>query len=87
VALNQKQEELRPFSPEAKSFQVGQIYEHYKGNRYQILSVARHTETLEEVVVYQQLYGAHEIWVRPLKMFLENIVIGEETMPRFKKIR
>lgn len=49
----------------------GDIYEHYKGHRYQIIGVGRHTETLEEVVIYRALYGDFGVWVRPLNMFLE----------------
>jgi hypothetical protein len=78
--LNQKQ--LPIFSVAAKSVHVGSIYEHYKGNRYKILGIARHSESLEEHVVYQGLYENSEIWVRPLFMFFENI--GEK--PRFRLV-
>lgn len=78
--------ELAPFSSQAQSILPGSLYEHYKGQRYKVLQVARHTETLEEVVVYQALYGAHEYWVRPLKMFLEEIEINGKLQPRFKEI-
>ena len=80
------QEVLPCFSPMAKSILVGNLYEHYKGLRYKIIGVARHSETLEELVVYQALYGDSEIWVRPLNMFLENIVINGQLQPRFKLI-
>lgn len=64
------------------------IYKHYKGNLYKVLGVARHSETLEELVVYQALYdsekfGAHALWVRPLKMFLETVTVNEREVPRF----
>ena len=48
-------------------------YRHYKGGEYQVLGVARHSETEEDLVVYRPLYGKGELWVRPLKMFLEKI--------------
>lgn len=60
------------------------LYEHYKGNRYQVLGVAIHSETLEELVVYKALYGEGLTWVRPLKMFLENVEVDGDTKPRFK---
>lgn len=73
-------------STEAKALQFG-LYEHYKGNKYQVLSVAVHSETLEEVVVYKALYGEKLIWVRPLKMFLETVEVNGEKKPRFTFIK
>lgn len=60
------------------------IYEHYKGNRYQVLAVGRNSETLEEVVIYQDLSDDEKVWVRPLAMFLETIVLNGEEVPRFR---
>jgi hypothetical protein len=80
------QENLPCFSSAAKSIVTGSLYEHYKGQRYKILGVARHSETLEELVVYQALYGDRGIWVRPLSMFLENITINGQLQPRFRPI-
>jgi len=64
------------------------IYQHYKGHKYVVLGVAKHGETLEKLVVYITLYENEEgpIWVRPLKMFLEEVTIDGETQPRFRKI-
>ena len=70
-------------SGEAKSLKLG-LYEHYKGNKYQVLGVAVHSETLEELVVYKALYGEGLTWVRPLKMFLEMVEIKGEMKPRFR---
>lgn len=81
------QQTLPPFSALAQSIVVGSLYEHYKGLRYKIIGIARHSETLEELVVYQALYGEGGIWVRPLAMFLENIVINGQSQPRFKLVQ
>lgn len=59
------------------------IYKHYKGNLYEVIAVARHSETLEEMVIYRALYGDFGYWVRPLKMFCENVVIDGKEVPRF----
>lgn len=64
-------------------------YQHYKGNFYELVGVARHSETLEEMVVYRALYeskdfGKNALWVRPKAMFMENVVIDGKEMPRFK---
>jgi len=58
-------------------------YRHYKGKDYQVLGCARHTETEEEFVVYRALYGEGGLWVRPQAMFLESVVTGDATTPRF----
>ena len=58
-------------------------YRHYKGNDYQVLGVAQHTETGEQVVVYQALYGERGLWVRPHAMFCEHVEIGGRLQPRF----
>jgi len=59
-------------------------YRHYKGNDYEVLGVARHSETEEEVVVYRALYGEGGLWVRPLAMFLETVLIEGRSYPRFQ---
>ena len=78
---------LAPFSKEALSIVVDGVYEHYKKQRYKVLAVARHSETLEELVVYQALYGEKGVWVRPVGMFLENVLIEGNLLPRFKRIQ
>lgn len=59
------------------------IYRHYKGNLYQVLEVATHSETCEQLVVYRPLYGERALWVRPLEMFMEEVVVDGVQVPRF----
>ena len=61
-------------------------YRHYKGNEYTVLGVARHSETLEELVVYRQEYGEQGLWVRPAAMFAETVEVDGQTVPRFQRI-
>ena len=56
-------------------------YRHYKGNEYEMLEIARHSETLEPMVVYRALYGAGEVWVRPAEMW--NETVGDGNILRF----
>lgn len=63
------------------------IYRHYKGNLYQVLHTARHSETEEWLVVYRALYGDYGVWVRPLPMFCETVEIDGQTIPRFALIQ
>jgi hypothetical protein len=62
-------------------------YRHYKGNEYTVLGLARHSETLEDHVVYRQEYGDHGLWVRPAAMFAESVVVDGKTVPRFAILR
>jgi hypothetical protein len=78
---------LPPWSSLAKTIIINGMYEHYKGFRYKVLAIARHSETLEEFVVYQALYGEEGVWVRPLPIFLENVIIDEKPQPRFKLLQ
>ena len=58
-------------------------YRHFKGNEYQVLGVARHSETEEELVVYRALYGDYGLWVRPAAMWFEEVTRDGVTQPRF----
>ena len=59
------------------------VYRHYKGNRYEVVGVARHSETQEPLVVYRAMYGEGGLWVRPLAMFRETVTVGGRAVPRF----
>ncbi|MCP5369946.1 MAG: DUF1653 domain-containing protein [Rickettsiaceae bacterium] len=61
-------------------------YRHYKGNHYQVIGVGTHTETLEQVVLYQSLYGDYGLWVRPLEMFQQEIEHEGKVQQRFEFI-
>jgi hypothetical protein len=66
------------------------LYEHYKGKRYEVIGIAHHSETLEELVVYKALYetefGADSLWVRPRAMFEETVEYNGTAVPRFKPL-
>ncbi|MBQ9979612.1 MAG: DUF1653 domain-containing protein [Oscillospiraceae bacterium] len=59
------------------------LYRHFKGNMYRLLHIARHSETLEPMVVYQALYGEGGIWVRPAEMWTETVERDGQTFSRF----
>jgi hypothetical protein len=59
-------------------------YKHYKGGEYEIIGIAKHSETLEYMVVYRALYGEGELWTRPLDMFIEQVEIDGKVVPRFE---
>ena len=63
------------------------IYRHYKGNLYQVLHTAQHSETEESLVVYRCLYGEYGVWVRPLTMFTETVEVDGKEIPRFELIK
>ena len=62
------------------------VYRHYKGNKYELLFIANHSETLEKMVIYRALYGEGEIWARPLSMWSEEITVDGRKVKRFEKI-
>ncbi len=62
-------------------------YEHFKGNKYEVIGVAMHSETGEKMVVYQALYGKRKMWVRPLEMFKEKVGAKGQKTPRFRFIK
>jgi hypothetical protein len=64
----------------------GKKYRHFKGNEYLVLHIAKHSETLEEFIVYQALYGEMGIWIRPLNMFLEQVEVDGKLINRFEEL-
>jgi len=78
----QKLEPLPPTEPG--------VYRHYKGNLYEVVGTARHSETLEAMTVYKTLYGSpleqQQLWVRPQKMFIEEVLVNGKMEPRFSLI-
>ncbi len=69
-----------------RCIKTGKRYRHFKGKDYLVLHVAKHSETLEEMVVYQALYGEYGIWVRPLEMFMGQKEVNGKLMNRFEEI-
>lgn len=65
---------------------IGKKYRHFKGKEYLVLNVAKHSETLEDMVVYQPLYGERGIWVRPLSMFLGEKEVDGKMIKRFVEV-
>ena len=63
------------------------IYRHYKGNLYQVLHTAKHSETEEVLVVYRCLYGEYDVWVRPLDMFVETVEVDGKQVDRFELVK
>ena len=68
-----------------RKLKIGKKYRHFKGKEYLVLYIAKHSETLEELVVYQALYGEEGIWVRPLDMFLEQVEVDGKLVNRFEE--
>ena len=62
------------------------MYKHYKSKKYRVIGVAKHSEILEDLIVYEPLYEntISKLWVRPLKMFLETVEVNGKQVPRFK---
>ncbi len=73
-------EDLRPLDPTV--LPPGR-YRHYKDKEYEVIGLARHSESLETLVVYRALYGEGGLWVRPLAMFLETVEVDGRSVPRF----
>lgn len=70
-----------------KSNEIIGHYQHYKGNKYEVIGEGIHTETEEKFVVYKSLHEPSTIWVRPFDMFFESVRINGEKIPRFTKVK
>lgn len=69
-----------------RKIKLGGKYRHFKGKEYLVLYLAKHSETLEDMVVYQALYGDRKVWVRPLNMFLDKKEVDGKEIYRFEEI-
>lgn len=69
-----------------QKLEIGAIYKHFKGNKYQVIGIAKDSETLIDLVVYKALYGEGELWVRPVSNFLEKIEREGKKLKRFEYI-
>ena len=69
-----------------KKLELGE-YKHFKGGEYKVIGIAKHSETLEDFVVYKALYGKKDLWIRPLKIFLEKVTVNGKKVNRFQKIK
>ncbi|MBQ8636908.1 MAG: DUF1653 domain-containing protein [Clostridia bacterium] len=67
-------------------FVINGIYEHYKGNKYQLIGIANHSETLEKMVIYKALYDEEKLWVRPASMWNETVEADGKRISRFSLI-
>ena len=65
--------------------EVGQNYTHYKGGKYTVLALAKHSESLEDLVIYQDRENPSKIWARPLEMFVSKIMVDGKEQPRFAR--
>ena len=69
-----------------RELHIGGKYRHFKGNEYEVIALSRHSDTLEELVVYRALYGEGAVWVRPLQDFLGTVTREGITRQRFEEI-
>ena len=76
----------RTGSQQVRKIVMEKYYRHFKGNIYRVLHIAKHSETLEDIVVYQAMYGERGIWVRPKTMFEEEIERDGRTFRRFEPV-
>ena len=65
---------------------IGRMYRHYKGGTYKVIGIGKHSENLEDLVVYQALYGNNDIWCRPLSMWNDIVEYNGKKVKRFELI-
>ena len=66
--------------------EINKIYRHYKGKLYKVIAIGKHTESLDDLVVYESLYDNHQIWCRPISMWEEEIEVNGKRIRRFELI-
>lgn len=69
-----------------RKIKIGRKYRHFKGKEYLVLYVAKHSETLEDMVIYEAFYGDRKVWVRPIDMFLGKKEVNGKEIYRFEEI-
>lgn len=80
-------EELQPIDYKKYDVEIGAIYQHYKGHIYKVIAVARHSETLDPLVVYAAPNGEGDAWARPIKMWNDVVDYQGKQVQRFTKIK
>ncbi len=70
-----------------REVKIGGTYRHFKGNEYEVIAVGKHSETLEDMVIYRAMYGEGSVWIRPKAEFLDTVTRDGETKYRFEEIR
>lgn len=68
------------------NIKVGETYKHFKGNIYKIIAIAKHSETMEDLIIYQQIDEPTKVWARPINMFNDTIIKDNVSYKRFTKI-
>lgn len=76
----------RGFESRTARIMLNKRFRHFKGNEYVVIALGKDTESMNDVVVYQALYGDNEVWVRPLEMFLDSVLVNGKIVDRFSEI-
>ena len=85
IVIYKRKEQVMDFEQAVNTIIQGR-YRHFKGKEYEVLYVAKHSETSEPMVVYRALYGDEEVWVRPAGMWNETVKVNDIESPRFTRI-
>ena len=79
-------QKCRELSEKPYLYVMDKYYRHFKGGVYRFIGTAKHSETQEEMVVYEAMYGGHQMWVRPKEMFFGKVEWDGNTIPRFHEL-
>ena len=72
--------------PKLPEWNVPGKYRHFKGGEYEFICIAKNSETMEDLVIYRELFGEHKVWARPASMFYQFVEVNRKLVPRFEKI-